>query len=503
MAKPKLRESLDHYRGKDRTREHKLKEQKKQQKAAEEKRKSKSTEEFQGANDDALLEAGVAAILAGKTVAGDEDLDLDDENWEDEIASGSSDEDEDDEDEDEEEDDEDEQKYDLAALEDSDSDSDDEEDEAGGDETEAQPHIKAPKSILKSTASNSNGTSLTTSTDPNAEAASDEEDIPLSDLDSAASDTSDIVPYQRLTINNTTALLSALNSISLPTSTLPFSEHMSLTTPAPTVIPDIDDDLSRELAFYSQSLLSAQTARQLLAAESIPFTRPTDYFAEMVKSDEHMSKIRGKLLEDAAGKKASAEARKQRDLKKFGKQVQQEKLQERAKAKTEMMDKVKSLKRKRQGEGLGEAQGEESLFDVALEDAATGERRDRSERGRGRGGRGGRGDSRGGRGSFSGGRGDRSSSGGRGDRGGRGGRGDRGGRGSFGGSRGDRGDGPPNAKRAKKDEKFGHGGKKRFGKSNDARTAGDMSGYSAKGMKAAKGGAAKRPGKARRAGAGR
>lgn len=178
-----------------------------------------------------------------------------------------------------------------------------------------------------------------------------------------------------------------------------------------------------------------------------------------------MSKIRGKLLEDAAGKKASAEARKQRDLKKFGKQVQQEKLQERAKAKTEMMEKVKSLKRKRQGEGLGDAAGEESLFDVALEDAASSERRERNDRG----GRGGRGGGRGGRGNFAGGR----------------------------------GEGPPNAKRAKKDEKFGHGGKKRFAKSNDARTAGDMSGYSAKKMKAAKGGAARRPGKARRAGAGR
>lgn len=57
--------------------------------------------------------------------------------------------------------------------------------------------------------------------------------------------------------------------------------------------------------------------------------------------------------------------------------------------------------------------------------------------------------------------------------------------------------GGPNRKRQKKDEKFGFGGKKRFAKSNDARSAGDTTGYSVKKMKS-KGGKP-RPGKSRRA----
>ena len=65
----------------------------------------------------------------------------------------------------------------------------------------------------------------------------------------------------------------------------------------------------------------------------------------MVKSDEHMGKIKAKMTEEAAGKKAAAEARKQRDLKKFGKQVQVAKLQERDKAKRETLDKINILKR--------------------------------------------------------------------------------------------------------------------------------------------------------------
>ena len=75
------------------------------------------------------------------------------------------------------------------------------------------------------------------------------------------------------------------------------------------------------------------------------FSRPADYFAEMVKSDEHMGKIKQKLIDAAAGKKAAAEARKQRDLKKFGKQVQVAKLQERAKEKKDTIEKIQTLKR--------------------------------------------------------------------------------------------------------------------------------------------------------------
>jgi hypothetical protein len=83
----------------------------------------------------------------------------------------------------------------------------------------------------------------------------------------------------------------------------------------------------------------------LLKKEGVPFTRPTDYFAEMVKSDEHMGIIKKKMMDEAASKKAAAEARKQRDLRKFGKQVQVAKLQERDKAKRDTMEKIQILKR--------------------------------------------------------------------------------------------------------------------------------------------------------------
>ncbi|KAJ4323299.1 rRNA-processing protein EBP2 [Neodidymelliopsis sp. IMI 364377] len=270
------------------------------------------------------------------------------------------------------------------------------------------------------------------------EDAEDDEDIPLSDIESLASeDKGDIIPHQRLTINNTAALTAALNRIQLPYSKLAFSEYQSVTTTEPVEIADVEDDLNRELAFYKQCLSAVKDARGRLKKEGVSFSRPADYFAEMVKSDEHMGKIKQKLIDEAAGKKASAEARKQRDLKKFGKQVQVAKMQERAKEKRDTMEQINLLKRKRQGADITKT-NEEDLFDIGLE--ADDSKPDRRESRAGGG------------------------------------------------------------KRQKKNEKFGFGGKKRHAKSNTAESSGDGRGFSSRKMKGKTGGAAKaRPGKARRA----
>jgi len=165
----------------------------------------------------------------------------------------------------------------------------------------------------------------------------------LEDLDDEEKE--DLIPHQRLTINNTVALTAALKRIALPIAKMTFSEHQTVVTAEPVAIADVSDDLNRELAFYAQALSAVKEARRQFKAEGVPFTRPTDYFAEMVKADDHMAKIKAKLIDEAASKKASAEARKQRDLKKFGKQVQVAKLQERQKETKQTMEKIKVLKR--------------------------------------------------------------------------------------------------------------------------------------------------------------
>lgn len=171
------------------------------------------------------------------------------------------------------------------------------------------------------------------------------EDIPLSDIESLASeDKGDVIPHQRLTINNTAALQRSLKSFALP-SNLPFSATQSVTSAEPVEIKDVEDDLNRELSFYKQSLDAVKEARALLKKEGVPFSRPRDYFAEMVKSEEQMGKVRQKVVDEAARKKASQDAKRQRDLKKFGKAVQVAKMQERDKAKRDTLEKINVLKR--------------------------------------------------------------------------------------------------------------------------------------------------------------
>ncbi|KAG6818737.1 hypothetical protein H0H93_002266 [Arthromyces matolae] len=125
---------------------------------------------------------------------------------------------------------------------------------------------------------------------------------------------------------------------------LPWTETLSVTYPQ-TIDVDVDDDLNRELAFYKQALHTAEAARSLAAKAKFPFTRPSDYFAEMVKSDSHMERIRQRLLDESATIKKSEDKRKEREGKKFGKQVQLEKLKEREKSKKDMEERLKGLKR--------------------------------------------------------------------------------------------------------------------------------------------------------------
>ncbi|KAH9904777.1 Ebp2-domain-containing protein [Xylariomycetidae sp. FL2044] len=353
--------------------------------------------------------------------------------------------------------------YDLAALDESDS---------SDSSIDLEEKIERPKkSALKATSSKPTDglkkpvAQKDADEDDDEEEEEDEEDIPMSDLeDLDDEEKEDLIRHNRLTINNSSALLTSLNRISIPTDkSVPFATHQSLVGAEPTAdsIDDVQDDLKRETAFYAQCLDAAKRARALLKAAGVPFSRPTDYFAEMVKDDGHMEKVKAKLVEEASAKKASAEARKQRDLKKFGKQVQVAKLQERQKAKKDTLEKIKNLKRKRQESSNDLGTTEADLFDVGV-DQELSKHNATSQ---------------------------------------------------FASKRGS--SSQPNSKRQKKDAKYGFGGKKKHAKSGDAMSSGDLSGFSARRMKeghgAGAGGPKKpkpfkapRPGKSRRqAGAGK
>ncbi|KAJ6585434.1 eukaryotic rRNA processing protein EBP2-domain-containing protein [Mycena capillaripes] len=209
-----------------------------------------------------------------------------------------------------------------------------------------------------------------------------EEDIALDDVESVDEDA---VPRQKIEIDNTVALARIRETIQLDPS-FPWTETLVLSYPEAIEV-DVNDDLNRELAFYKQALHGANAARALAAKHSFPFTRPTDYFAEMVKSDAHMERIRQRLLDESAGIKKSDDKRKEREGKKFGKQVQIERLKEREKGKKEMEERLKGLKRKR-GDVLDKPNVDDDAFDIAVEDAIA-DRPAKRGRGAAPGGRGG------------------------------------------------------------------------------------------------------------------
>lgn len=99
---------------------------------------------------------------------------------------------------------------------------------------------------------------------------------------------------------------------------------------------DIDaaDDLAREDAFYDATLEAVKDAAAMLKKHKIPIQRPGDYYTEMLKTDVHMRKVREKMILETQKVDASDRARKQRQNKKFGKQIQQQILLKRAKDKS-------------------------------------------------------------------------------------------------------------------------------------------------------------------------
>jgi rRNA-processing protein EBP2 len=83
--------------------------------------------------------------------------------------------------------------------------------------------------------------------------------------------------------------------------------------------------------------------------ENIPLIRPDDFFAEMLKSDKQMLKIKENLL----NKKKEVERRElkqqKKEQKKYGKQIQQQKLKEKIQKKKQNLEAIKYWKTTQKG----------------------------------------------------------------------------------------------------------------------------------------------------------
>nr|CAG4638046.1 EOG090X0D84 [Chydorus sphaericus] len=106
----------------------------------------------------------------------------------------------------------------------------------------------------------------------------------------------------------------------------------------------IVDDLQRETLFYRQAQSAVIEGLARLKAMAIPTKRPDDYFAQMAKSDDHMLKVKQRVLSQQVSQEKAQKVKKLRELKKYGKKVQIEVGLQRAKEKRDMLSKVKQFR---------------------------------------------------------------------------------------------------------------------------------------------------------------
>jgi len=105
---------------------------------------------------------------------------------------------------------------------------------------------------------------------------------------------------------NSKALLVVATELNSIQSKMPWPETFVIVPPTPLPFGengdpeqnplDIHDDLKREVAFYNSALEAVNLARPKLKDANISLRRPDDFFAEMVKTDDHMAGVKDRLI---------------------------------------------------------------------------------------------------------------------------------------------------------------------------------------------------------------
>src|ERR1044072_3947052 len=116
----------------------------------------------------------------------------------------------------------------------------------------------------------------------------------MSPSDSETDDAVKLAEPSKTAVYNRDGILDKLGDISWPEN-VEWIHKLSIDIDQEQEV-DVNDDLTRELAFYTQALEGTRRAFEKLQSMGVPFLRPEDYFAEMVKTDSHMEKVKGRLL---------------------------------------------------------------------------------------------------------------------------------------------------------------------------------------------------------------
>ncbi|CAJ2647130.1 unnamed protein product [Trifolium pratense] len=198
--------------------------------------------------------------------------------------------------------------------------------------------------------------------DPMIDGEPEDLDEEISQSESDSEEDVKLAEPSKTAVNNRDALLDKLGDISWPEN-VDWKHKLSIDIDQEQEV-DVNDDLTRELAFYTQALEGTRQAFEKLDSMGLPFLRPADYYAEMVKADNHMEKVKSRLLEEKRKMEEAEERRKAREAKRISKEIQSQKLKERAKQKKEDIESVKKWRKQRQQSGFADgAEGPDKAFD--------------------------------------------------------------------------------------------------------------------------------------------
>lgn len=103
---------------------------------------------------------------------------------------------------------------------------------------------------------------------------------------------------------------------------------------------DVHDDLKREVAFYNVALEAVQDAKFKFQQNDVPFSRPDDFFAEMMKTDRHMTKVKDRLIFESKKISAFEQRKNNQEFKLRAKESQAKKLEAKSRQKKENIEAV-------------------------------------------------------------------------------------------------------------------------------------------------------------------
>ncbi|KAF0983765.1 hypothetical protein FDP41_007680 [Naegleria fowleri] len=147
------------------------------------------------------------------------------------------------------------------------------------------------------------------------------------------------------------AIKACMNKLPILTKNLDWIHTLQLNSYTPLKVENPEDDIDRELQFYNQAITSAKDGFKRLHSLGIKVHRPDDYFAEMVKSDEHMAKIRNKLVQSRKIIEEREKRRQRKEQQKIGKQLKAERLKEKIARKKQDIEAVDHWRRTYSGSG--------------------------------------------------------------------------------------------------------------------------------------------------------